>query len=159
MKKTLVIGLALASYGVTAQAQVSDSASAKATISIKRKLTIEKNKDLEFGEAFQGDAADTVTPADAAGREAIFTVKGREGAVFSIDLPDPNTVVMITGTGDTTVSQIAVEDFVSNFGGDGSTGAISGDTTLSVGATRAAIAADQLEGDYEALFNVAVAYQ
>jgi hypothetical protein len=163
MKQIKQLGWILTASGLMAQGALaqsaSDSASALATITIKRKIQIEKQTDLNFGEAYQGDEADTVAFDDAEGRNAEFIVTGREGATFTVDLPDNGTVQMIAGAGNSAQTQINVNDFDSNLGGDGSTGSIVGETTLTVGATRDAILEDQEEGNYEATFNVTVAYQ
>ncbi|MEO5668968.1 MAG: DUF4402 domain-containing protein [Bdellovibrionota bacterium] len=160
MKKLGIMALAIVGFTTGAHAApTSDTASARATLIVKKKIHITKVKDLEFGEAYQGDAADTVAPADSAGRNAEFKVTGREGGVFTIDLPDNGTVIMTTGDGTTADKQVAVQDFVSNFGGDGATATIAGDTALFVGATRAAIADEQQDGEYQASFDVTVAYQ
>jgi hypothetical protein len=163
MKQIKTLGWILAATGLMAQGALaqsaSDSASALATITIKRKIKIEKQADLNFGEAYQGDDMATVAFDDAEGRNAEFIVTGREDATFSVDLPDNGTVQMVTGPGSTAQTQVNVNEFTSNVGGDGATGTISGETTLTVGATRDSILADQEEGSYEATFTVTVAYQ
>ena len=158
-KLSLSVVAVVAMAGQVHAAGNSASATAKAKITVKKKIKIEKQTDLNFADAYTGDAQDVVAPNDPNGRNAEFIVTGREGAVFVVDLPGNNEVKMKTGAGNTPQTQIAVNGFTASTGGDGSTGVIEGETTLTVGATRAAILEDQVEGAYEDVFTVGVSYQ
>lgn len=129
------------------------STSANALITVIKQLSISKDNDLQFDERVQGDASETVAPAD--GGAASFTVTGQAGRAITINLP--TTVNMTTGDGSTDDKKIVVDSFTHDQGGspalDGS-----GNMTLKVGATHAAIRATQEPGSYSGSFNVEVTY-
>lgn len=130
---------------------------ADAIVTVEAAIAITQQADLDFGTVVQGDAAGTVAPGDATAAE--FLVTGQPSTAYTITLPANSTVVMTTGAGDTAQRQIAVDDFTSNPAA-GANGALdgSGEQTLRVGATHAAIAADQETGSYSATFTVEVVY-
>ncbi|CBW27160.1 hypothetical protein BMS_2363 [Halobacteriovorax marinus SJ] len=164
MKKTMkkfstaacVLGLStigLMSVDVTKAA--SDTAQALAVVTAA--INIAQVSDLDFGSSVQGDAASTVAPGD--GTAAEFAVTGQANTAYTITLPADATVTMITGAGATADEQIGVNSFVSTPAA-GANGLLdgSGAQTLNVGATRDALSATQVAGNYSANFTVDVVY-
>lgn len=152
------VGVSLVANKPT-RAASSANASANATASIIRGITIANTRDLGFGEAAQGTAALVIAPAD--GTSAQFTVGGEGGHAYNITLPGSATMLRVGGVGGVATDEIAVSSFTSNPDGSGSLSGVSGaagSQTLSVGATRAAIPENQAAGNYTTSFSVTVAY-
>lgn len=129
------------------------STSANALITVIKQLSIVKVNDLQFNERIQGDPSETVAPGDAGA--ASFTVTGQANRAVTINLPvSANMEVNGGGTADKT---IVVNSFAHDQGGspvlDGS-----GNMTLKVGATHAAIRNTQDPGNYSGTFTVEVTY-
>ncbi|EQC47338.1 DUF4402 domain-containing protein [Bacteriovorax sp. Seq25_V] len=133
----------------------SDTAQALAVVTAA--INIAQVADLDFGSAVQGDAQSTVAPADASAAE--FTVTGQPSTAYTITLPSDGTIEMITGAGGSADERIAVDSFTSTpaAGANGSLDG-TGSETLKVGATRAALSATQVAGNYAATFTVDVVY-
>lgn len=129
----------------------SDETSAQAKVVVQSALSISKSKDLDFGSAFTGDSAVTISPSNGAS----FSVTGEPNRQFSILLP--TSVTMNTGGGSTS-EQILVNSFVSSPSGSATLSA-GGIQTVNVGATRAALLPNQSSGDYSVSFTVVVTYQ
>ncbi len=153
--------LAALSVGVISFRGFSDGntaeTSALAKIQVKARIQIQKQSDLLFPNAYQGDPEQSVAPSDAGAAE--FLVTGEKGKSFSISYPD-SSILMTTGTGDTADKQIQVNGFISDQAGelgilDPSTGALA----VKVGATRAALSNTQVVADdYSGQFRVRVTY-
>lgn len=129
-----------------------DTKSAQAKVIIQSALSASKGKDLDFGNAFAGDGTMTVPSTSG----AQFNVTGEPGRAFSILLP--SNVTMATGGGGTSASQIVVSNFTSSPAGS-ATLSSGGTSTVSVGATRAALLQNQASGDYSVTFTVVLTYQ
>lgn len=144
--------------GLSPAAQAAQkSAQALATIKVVEKFDVVKVTDLTFPEAQQGQAADIVDPGSAdADPSASFLITGPANRALTIVLPADGAVVMTTGGGGPANQEIAVNSFTSNALTE--IGA-NGEAKLYVGATRAALAADQVLGNYEGTFLVDVAHQ
>jgi len=108
-----------------------------------------------FGQAAPSDVAKTV-PSNSGTDRASFTVSGAASTAYTITLPASN-IDMITGAGATADEKISVGTWTST---PSATGALdgTGNQTLYVGATRAAISATQVAGSYSGSFTVTVAY-
>lgn len=157
MKRQLLaigVGITMIHFaGNLAFGGTSDSTSAKAKVNVKKSIKITKVSDMEFPQAYTGDAAASLDPSSGEGAE--FTVSGQKNQSYSISIPSSATMVTGDGVGDD--KQIAVSSFASNPNASGDLGN-SGSQSLRVGATRAAIRDTQEPGDYEVSFNVTVAY-
>ena len=133
----------------------SASTNAQAKAKIKKAISISKNADLDFGEAYTGDSEKTL---DASSNEgAQFSVNGENNKAYSITLP--SSVTMSTDDGVGADKQIVVNSFNSNPGASSGQLSASGSQTLYVGGTRAAISSSQYSGDYVGSFQVTVTYQ
>lgn len=122
-------------------------------------ISIANVSDLDFGTAPAGDAAKTVAPGTSEDAEnGSFTVSGAANTAYTITLPADGTVTMTTGGGGANET-IAVSTFTSSPAA-GSNGLLSGTGTqnLYVGATRAALGAAQVAGNYTATYTVTVVY-
>lgn len=151
-----ILGLSTAGLmSVDSVKAASDTAQALAVVTAA--INIVQVADLDFGSSVQGDIAATVAPGD--GTAASFTVSGQANTAYTITLPADGTVTMITGTGASADEQIAVNSFVSN-PAVGANGLLdgAGSQTLNVGATRDAISATQVAGNYASNFTVDVVY-
>ena len=116
-------------------------------------LAIVNVSDLAFPQAAPGAAAATVAPGTAENaNNGSFNVTGQANAAYTITLP--TTVNMTNGA-----NTIAVSTFVS-FPAAGANGLLSatGSQLLLVGATRAALAANQAVGTYTGTYTVDVVY-
>lgn len=159
--KKLFIGASLfgvATLGLmTIDVAKAASTTAQALAVVTAAIDIAQVADLDFGSSVQGDVAKTVAPADATAAE--FTVTGQPSTAYTITLPTDGTVTMITGGGASADEQITVNSFASSPAA-GANGMLdgSGSETLKVGATRSALSATQVAGNYAATFTVDVVY-
>ena len=134
------------------------SAIGRAVQVVVASLTISKVSDLDFGTAPQGDIAKTVAPGAAENAEnASFDVVGNANAVYNITLPADGTIKMVTAGGGAPDKEISVDGFAS-FPAASGTLDVAGKQLLLVGATRAALLANQTPGNYAGDFTVTVAY-
>lgn len=123
-------------------------------------INIVNVSDLDFGTAAQGDAAKTVAPGTAEDSfNGSFTVTGTASTAYTITLPADSVVTMTTAGGGTADKIIAVNSFTSfpAAGANGLTDA-GGSQLLLVGATRAALSATQVAGNYTGTYTVDVVY-
>ncbi len=132
----------------------SSSQTAFAKASVKTSLGITKNSDLDFGDAFPGDAQLAVLPESS--QASLFTVSGEPFRAYNISLP--STVTLLTGNGSGGDKQIIVNRFTSTPARTGKLDGL-GKEILKVGATRGNIKASQESGAYSAVFTVTVVYQ
>lgn len=157
MKANLTLVAMLAALSLQGFRAEAVQGTAQAKMKVLTAIAVDKVSDLLFSEASGGAAAETVA-ADTVetAQNASFTVTGEPSRAVTVTLPADGTVIMTTGGGGTTESQIPVNQFTSN-----SLAAIdpSGTSNLFVGATRSALAANQVSGDYQADFIVDVVYQ
>lgn len=120
-------------------------------------IAITNVSDLDFGTAPQGDASKLVAPGASENAEnGSFTVTGTPSTAYTITLPSNGTVIMQTGGGGANET-IAVDNFTSFPSGTGTLSA-GGSQLLLVGATRAALGASQVVGNYTAAYTVTVVY-
>ena len=116
-------------------------------------IAIANVSDLLFPQASPGAAAATVVPGAAENaNNGSFNVTGQASTAYTITLP--TTINMTNGT-----NTIAVNTFVS-FPAAGANGLLNaaGSQLLLVGATRAALAANQALGTYSGTYTVDVVY-
>lgn len=120
-------------------------------------IAITKVRNLVFGGATANDVAKTIAPTSSS--SARFRVTGGTGKIFSISLP-PSTASsnLTTGAGGTTRT-INVTGYTSNPSGTGTLDSVLGEAFVDVGATRAAILSNQVQGTYTGSFTVTVTYQ
>lgn len=163
---TLVIGMIGLSF--TANAQASAGAASSATIIAP--ISILKNTDMNFGSVVPSAAAGTVvlaangtrtatsvqiSPTQATGSAAQFTVSGEPNYLFTVTLP--STAVTLTNTTGAGAETMTATAFTSN----GVTQLdATGQVVLNVGATLN-VAANQVKGIYNTgttPFTVTVAY-
>ncbi len=111
-----------------------------------------KFKDLDFGEALQGDPAMNISPQQG----AEFSVTGEPYRAYQILIPDQVTLRTASGSGPN--EQILVNQFRSYPEKAGRLDC-DGKQTLRVGATRASLLQSQKAGAYIAPFVVTVMYQ
>ncbi len=137
-----------------AYAGSSSSQTAYARALVKTSIGIAKNSDLDFGDAFPGDASFAVTPDSV--KAAKFTVTGEPTRAYNIMLP--SQLILTTGNGVGIDRQMMINRFNSSPSRTGKLNA-SGMETLTVGATRAAITNTQESGNYSGVFTVTVIYQ
>lgn len=151
MKKFLLPMAALSLMSFSAYA--SDTENADALIEIQTALSIDHVQDLDFGTVNPDSPAGTVAPGD--GDAAVFEVSGEANTAYNITLPTSINMVHGGGTGD----PIEVNSFISDPPvGTGGVLDGSGEQTLRVGATHAAIPVGQDSGSYSGTFTVEVAY-
>lgn len=153
-----VLGIA-ASATFAAQQTLAASATGTARQVVLAALSITNVSDLDFGTAAAGDVAKTVAPGTTEGTEnGSFTVTGQANTAYTITLPADGAVTMITGAGGANET-IAVTSFTS-FPASGANGLLdgTGNQTLLVGATRAALGAAQVAGTYTGTYTVTVVY-
>lgn len=142
------IGGAVNSYALTA------STTAKAKMKVLALFKITTIKDLIFPDAYPGAASESVAAGTANAAE--FKVEGPGTAAFTVTLPTSVTMDKIGGTG-LASEKIEVTSFVSSL--PSNAGALVGGVkNFTVGATRAALASNQADGDYEGTFQVDVVY-
>lgn len=147
---------------ITAVSMIAGNAFAASTTGTAKQvvvsaLAIANVSDLDFGSAAAGDALKAV-PAGAAenAENGSFNVTGQASTAYTITLPADGTVVMTTGGGGANET-IAVNSFTSFPSGTGMLDG-TGAQTLLVGATRAALGASQVAGNYTATYTVTVVY-
>lgn len=141
------------------------SATGKCKQVVIENLSIQKISDLDFGTSVQGEAPKIVsagTQEDSS--NASFVIQGTKNKSVSIILPPDNAVFLILTSPSSTTSLnkspvptgIPVNQFTANL----LTGVIgnNGLLDLYVGATRSAIATNQIVGYYEGSFTVEVIY-
>lgn len=146
-----VASLAVANYALAA------STTGNAIQQVVAAISITNVSDLDFGSAPQGDALKVVAPGAAENAEnGSFTVTGEANTAYTISLPADGTVTMTTGAGGANET-IAVSSFTSS---PSATGLLdgTGNQSLFVGATRAALGASQAPGAYTATYTVTVVY-
>lgn len=151
---TLVAAMTLAGLG---QQVFAASTTGDAVQVVTEAISITNVSDLDFGTAVQGDASKTVAPGAVENAEnGSFNVVGNPSATYTITLPASTS--MITGGGGANET-IAVNTFLS-FPAAGANGVLSGAGTqlLLVGATRAALGAAQVPGNYTGAYTVTVVY-
>jgi Domain of unknown function (DUF4402) len=120
-------------------------------------LTVEKESDLNFGEAPQADPAKTIPPGRSENAEnASFEVHGDSGTAFSIILPSNNSVKMIVNGGGNN-QEIPVNNFTS-YPSNQSTVGVFGKAHIYVGATREKLTSNQKPGKYVGSFTVSIIY-
>lgn len=122
-------------------------------------ITITNTSTLAFGTGSRLNPAKTVDPGTSENSSnGSFTVVGQANTSYSITLP-AGTITMTTGSGTPASRQIAVTSFQS-FPAAGANGLLdaTGEQLLFVGATRAALRADQVAGNYTAAYTVTVIY-
>lgn len=154
MKKTILFSLVTLMFaGYQVQAA---QGTAKAKLKVVQSINVTTTSDLIFSEAGAGAAEETVLPDTSENAQnASFEITGEPNRAVTVTLPGDGVVVMKTAGGGSPESEVAVNQFTSNsipdLGG-------AGQATLFVGATRAALASNQVAGDYEADFIVDVVY-
>lgn len=113
-------------------------------------------QNLDFDTVIQGDASATVAPGD--GTAAVFDVTGSPNTAYTVNLPAA-PINMVTAGGGAAEREIEVNTFVSNPAA-GANGMLdgAGEQELRVGATHAAILANQEPGSYSGTFTVEVVY-
>lgn len=152
--------LAIAGCATLATMQVqAASTTGNATQTVIAAIAISNVSDLAFGTAPAGDAAKVVAPGASENAEnGSFNVTGQANTAYTISLPADGTVIMTTGGGGANET-IAVDSFTS-FPAAGANGLLngSGAQTLFVGATRAALGAAQVAGNYTTTYTVTVVY-
>lgn len=133
------------------------STTANATASVIAAIAISKTSDMDFGEGIQGDGAQVMAPGGSG--HASFGVTGEPNRAYTVTLPADGDVTLTTGDGVGATKQLPITSFTSNPAA-GANGLLSGGgaQTLNVGATRSAIAANQVTGAYTATFTVTVVY-
>lgn len=153
---TAIIGLLAQFPSVRAWAA---SANGTATQVVIAALAITNVSALDFGSAAQGDVAKTVAPGSSENADnGSFNVTGQANTAYTISLPADGTVTLTTGGGGANET-IAVSSFTSTPAA-GANGLLngSGAQVLFVGATRAALGAAQVAGNYTATYTVTVVY-
>ena len=123
----------------------------KITTEVVSAIHLFKQRDLDFGEALQGDPAKQVSTTEG----AEFSVVGEPHRAYSILIP--SSIVLKTAGGDSPSEQIQVTNFQSSPENQGKLDC-DGKQTLRVGATRAALLQTQKSGNYLAPFTVTVLY-
>lgn len=156
--KTLLLALVIALPSASA---IAATATAEALQIVEAAIAINKQSDLDFGTASQGDAAKPVAADTTETAEnASFLVTGEANKAYTIALPADGDVIMKKdGIGGSADSEIAVNGFES-FPLQGANGVLdgSGQESLYVGATRDALLATQESGSYTDTFTVTVFY-
>jgi hypothetical protein len=166
--KLFVLGMLLMGFGVSANAQVTASASSTATIVTP--IGITKMVDMNFGNVAVSGTAGSVVLAPAGTRTIVggttlptvggtitaasFDVVGQGSYTYSITLPTTDLTLTRTGFSETMV----VNAFTSTPSGTGALN-VGGAQTLKVGATLN-VSANQVAGTYTSLtpFDVTVNY-
>jgi len=140
-------------------AQSSDSGTGLATVNVQAAIGISAQLALRFTQAAQGDGAEVIaSAADGAGGSATFDLVGAADTPYTITLPGAINMEH-SGLGGSPQELINVASFESTLGvGGNGTFDGSGEVTIGVGATRAAILGDQVEGDYSGEFTVSIDY-
>lgn len=163
MNRNLVIAAlaALSLFSVVGVYQRAQAASTtgNATATVISAIAINNVSDLAFGEATRGDVAKIVAAGSSENSEnGSFNVTGEANKAFTITLPS-TAIQITTGTNTTIDHRIAVDTFTSNpaAGANGSLNGL-GAQSLFVGATRAAISANQVFGAYTGTYSVTVVY-
>lgn len=169
MKKTVFLlaslfVMMLATQGVNAQNQA--SVSAKATATIVKSISIEKNADLKFGKiiaastagqvAIQTDGSRTVASGNVVlfnqgsdHQAASFKTIGSPNATYYLSFPPSVSLAGPSGS-----TPMTIEGFVHSATG---TLSASGEETFNVGATLK-VGANQAAGEYAGTFSVTAAY-
>ena len=164
MNKTIVkIGLTtiagISVFGIWATRAYAASTTGNAVQVVTAAISIANVSNLDFGSAPQGDVAKTVAPAAVENAtNGSFTVSGQPSTAYTISLPADGVVIMQTAGGGAN-KDIAVNSFLS-FPAAGANGMLSagGTELLLVGATRAALGAAQVTGNYTQTYTVTVIY-
>lgn len=157
MKTTAKITTLVAAASLVSQYAIAAATTGNAVQVVTAAIAITNVSDLDFGSAPQGDAQKTVAPGAAENAEnGSFTVTGTPNAAYTITLPSNGSVIMQTGAGGANET-IAVNNFTSFPSGNGTLSA-GGSQLLLVGATRAALGASQVVGNYTAAYTVTVVY-
>ncbi|OFZ55296.1 MAG: hypothetical protein A2428_09140 [Bdellovibrionales bacterium RIFOXYC1_FULL_54_43] len=159
MKLTVVSLLALSVIVVTTKVYaIGTTGDVNATVIAA--LAITNSSALDFGEGIQGDVAKVVAPGAAENASnGSFAITGEPNRAYTITLPADGAVVMATAGGGVANKEIAVDSFVSNPAA-GANGLLdgSGAQDVFVGATRAALLANQVTGSYTTTYTVTVVY-
>ena len=168
MKKLIMflIGIVAFTYSVKAQSGATARATANVTATVVQIVTVNKNKDLDFGTFASGITAGTISVEtngvrnitggvvalpDNAGSSATFTVNGPTNSKYSVTLPGQNSIV-ITKTGSN--DQMVIKSFTHN-----SLGIFNNNTDIfNVGAVLD-VPASTPAGVYTGTFDVVVALQ
>ena len=148
----LLFGAAFSTLTISNQAQAAVGTGTARQVVVQA-IAIAAVSDLTFPSAAAGAAAAVVPPGAAENaNNGSFNVTGSPSTAYTITLP--TTINMTNGA-----NTIAVNTFVS-FPAAGANGLLSatGTQTLFVGATRAALAANQATGTYTGTYNVDVVY-
>jgi hypothetical protein len=151
--KLLATGLLAAAIALPAKQAFGVAGTGTARQIVIAAIAIANVSDLVFPQASPGAAAATVAPGTAEnGNNGSFNVTGQANTAYTITLP--STINMTNGA-----NTIAVNTFVS-FPAAGANGLLnaSGSQLLLVGATRAALAANQALGTYTGTYTVDVVY-
>jgi hypothetical protein len=163
VKKNFVFNVLLSGNLVLSAVSVANTdfaeTDANAIIKVKQSIVLKKDRDLVFSDAVQGDAQPEVLGATSQSA-ASFTVSGQPGRTYVVSFKS-SSIFMTTGKGDTTDSQIQVDNFTTDLSnGLGTLDSTTGKQTFGVGATRAAISPTQIVADdYKGIFTVRVTYQ
>jgi hypothetical protein len=155
MKVTTVLPILFLVFSV--QHASAELGAAKAKMKVVSAVAVTKVSDLLFSEATAGAASETVAADNSeTAQNASFTITGEPNRAISITLPTDGLVKMMTANGTGTEAEVAVNAFTSS-----APTAIDGNgaVELFVGATRDALLATQVPGDYEGDFVVDVVYQ
>jgi len=151
--KTIVTAFGLLLSGVSAMAQ--DSAQGEGQISavIRRPLSVEATRPLDFGTVFAGDNNQIVAAADAV-KSAQFTVRGEADRPISVDFLAPSVVITKVGVGaGDPMTDMTVTAFEAT--GDVALNSI-GEAVITVGAALIDNEATQAGGAYAGVFTVTV---
>ena len=165
--KKIALGIVLMGSALSLTAQT-NSATANATATVKKALTIEKVNDLAFG-SFAGKSTATTTvivstagvrtgSADMVGTAGVsaaqFTIKGENNQQVAITLPETD-VTLSDGAG----HLMTIDDASFNCDKTVSGVALSGEgsLTINIGATLS-VGINQVAGSYSGSFAVSVNY-
>lgn len=154
MKTVLVLSLFLSFHKA-----YSASTTANVTSYVVRAINIEKVSDLNFGIGIPGDSSKVVLPGNSENDEnASFKISGEPGALFNINLPMANGIIINNGAGGSSQTEIKISNFKTNADNTFPKFNDQGQFKLFVGATRASIRQDQIPGPYVGFFPVVVVY-
>lgn len=113
-------------------------------------ISMTKTRDLQFTKATQGDSAGTESASSGNSNSAKYTVTGDAGKAYKVTLP---TSVSMAGAGTSIVANTFTKSSDNSWTLNGS-----GQDTVYIGATRAAIPGGQTPGSYTVNFQPIAVY-
>jgi len=141
------------------------SGTATASMSVLTAISVTKTQDLVFTSASAGAASETI--AVGAGNSAGFDITAEPGTLVNYTVTGLDSANKIgishnaNCTGDPidpTIDCILISGFVTTNSGSQTTDGITGNATVSVGATREVLNASQVAGAYTGTFDLTVTY-